>query len=318
MSFLAILLALLIEQALPLSQGNIVHGSVRAWVRQTARNFDAGQHAHGWMAWSFAVLLPTGLVLAVHWGLQATLGWPAVIVWHVVILYVTLGFRQFSFHFTGIRDALEEGDEEQARLLLARWKRIDVADLPRGGIVRQVICHSVLAAHHHVFGVLAWYTVLTALGLGPIGAVFYRLSGYVAQYWTRPRSAPQQPVSDALQAVSLWAWGVIDWLPSRITAFAFAVVGSFEDTIDAWRKLDQTRRIDNEGVVVAATAGAIGLNLEVKAADEGAAVSEVHARPRDGQTPEFAHLRSVVGLVWRTVVLWMLLLAMLTLARLLG
>jgi adenosylcobinamide-phosphate synthase len=37
-----------------------------------------------------------------------------------------------------------------------------------------------------------------------------------------------------------------------------------------------------------------------------------------GREPELAHLRSIVGLVWRSVVLWMVLLALLTLARLLG
>jgi adenosylcobinamide-phosphate synthase len=31
-----------------------------------------------------------------------------------------------------------------------------------------------------------------------------------------------------------------------------------------------------------------------------------------------AHFRSIVGLVWRTVVMWLVLLALLTLARLLG
>jgi adenosylcobinamide-phosphate synthase len=36
------------------------------------------------------------------------------------------------------------------------------------------------------------------------------------------------------------------------------------------------------------------------------------------QQAELPHLRSVVGLVWRSVVMWMLLLALLTLARLLG
>jgi adenosylcobinamide-phosphate synthase len=34
--------------------------------------------------------------------------------------------------------------------------------------------------------------------------------------------------------------------------------------------------------------------------------------------PQIAHLASVVGRVWRSVVLWMLLLALLSLARLLG
>jgi adenosylcobinamide-phosphate synthase len=37
-----------------------------------------------------------------------------------------------------------------------------------------------------------------------------------------------------------------------------------------------------------------------------------------GREPEVGHLRSVVGLVWRSVVVWMLLLALLSMARLLG
>ena len=36
--------------------------------------------------------------------------------------------------------------------------------------LRHVIEHSVLSAHRHVFGVFAWYSLLTALGLGPAGA----------------------------------------------------------------------------------------------------------------------------------------------------
>jgi adenosylcobinamide-phosphate synthase len=41
-------------------------------------------------------------------------------------------------------------------------------------------------------------------------------------------------------------------------------------------------------------------------------------QPTAGREPEVAHLRSMVGLVWRAVVMWMVLLALLTLARLLG
>ena len=37
-----------------------------------------------------------------------------------------------------------------------------------------------------------------------------------------------------------------------------------------------------------------------------------------GAALDLSHLRSIVGLVWRSVVLWMVLLALLTLARLLG
>ncbi len=166
MSFFAILCALLIEQVRPLAYHNPVYGSVLAWARWTSRNFDAGKPHHGWVAWGLAVLVPTVLALGVHWLLVLTLGLPFAVLWSVAVLYVTLGFRQFSHHFTGIRDALDEGDEALARSLLAHWQRVDAANLPRSEIVRHVIEHSVIAAHRHVFGVLAWFSILAAVGSG--------------------------------------------------------------------------------------------------------------------------------------------------------
>jgi hypothetical protein len=121
--------------------------------------------------------------LAIHWLLLLFVGWPFAVVWSAAVLYVTLGFRQFSHHFTDIRDALDAGDETRARELLAHWQRVDAADLPRSEIVRHVIEYSVLAAHRHVFGVLAWFSVLAAFGLGPAGAVLYRMSEFVSRYW---------------------------------------------------------------------------------------------------------------------------------------
>jgi adenosylcobinamide-phosphate synthase len=318
MSFLAILVALLIEQVRPLASGNLVHNGVRVWVRWTARSFDAGRQSHGWLAWCFAVLVPALMTLAVHWVLVTMLGWAAAVIWNVIVLYATLGFRQFSHHFTGIRDALEEGDEELARTLLARWQQIDANDLPGSEIVRQVIEHSVLAAHRHVFGVLAWYSVLAAFGLGPAGAVFYRLSEFVARYWKHHSNSLRQPVSAALQNVSVAAWQAVDWLPARITAFGFAVVGSFEDTIDNWRNVDQGKGSSSDDVILAATAGAVNLNLRAVFIGDPPQRIERRSAARVGQTPELAHLRTIVGLVWRSVVMWMLLLALLTLARLLG
>ena len=47
------------------------------------------------------------------------------------VLYLTLGFRQFSHYFTDIRKALDQGDEEQARRQLAQWCHLDVSELPR-------------------------------------------------------------------------------------------------------------------------------------------------------------------------------------------
>ena len=262
MTFFAILLALLIEQARPLAQGNPMHAGLRAWTLSASRNFDAGDAAHAWVAWCLAVLTPTLAVLAVHWALRHWLGWPLALVWNVAVLYITLGFRQFSYHFTGIRDALEAGDAASARAQLADWKQVDASELPRSEIVRHVIEHSVIAAHRHVFGVLAWYSALAALGLGPAGAVLFRLAEFVSRHWgPRERAATAHPPSQALQYATARAWMVIDWLPARLTALCFAVVGNFEEAIEGWRFHARRFPNDNDGVILAATAGAINVRL---------------------------------------------------------
>jgi adenosylcobinamide-phosphate synthase len=271
------------------------------------------------------------VALGIHWLLWWSVGWPVAMLWNVAVLYVTLGFRQFSHHFTDIRDALEDGDENRARELLAEWQQVDASELPRSEIVRHVIEYSVLAAHRHVFGVLAWYSVLAALGLGPAGAVLYRLGEFVSRYWRYRNRAGQQPVSAALQQAAAAAWTVIDWLPARLTALVFAVVGNFEEAIDGWRYQAQRFPNDNDGVVLAATAGAVNVRLGGEALKVAAPPTllpdftsgEADAESADsastsGREPEVAHLAQIVGLVWRSVVVWMVLLALLTLARLLG
>lgn len=336
MSFLAVLLALIVEQARPLARGNWFHAAFRAWARWSNKTLDAGQTHHGWLTWVAAVIVPATVTTVIHWAL-----WQVSVVlafaWSVLILYITLGFRQFSHYFTDIRDALDDGDESTARQLLAQWRQIDARELPRSEVVRHVIEHSVLAAHRHVFGVLGWFSVLAALGLGPAGAVMYRMSEFVSRYWIYKNHFPHaagEGASQALENASVRAWGFIDYLPARATALGFAVVGSFEDAIDAWRSY--TQRFDaesasaseerNNGVLLAATSGAVNVRLGGQVltpvfedpAMQGSTNTATTTEPTPGREPELAHLRSIVGLVWRSVVLWMVLLALLTLARLLG
>ena len=306
MSFLSLLFALLLEQARPLQPLNPVHGSVRNWVSWTLHHFDAGKPQHGWLTWGVAVLLPTVLAAAVHWTLLLTLGWLAAVIFNIAILYSTLGFRQFSHHFTEIRDALDAGDEVLARQLLAKWMHSDASNLPRSEMIRHVIEHSVLSAHRYVFGVFAWYTLLSALGLGPAGAVFYRMAEYFGVIAKHAASSSNVMVSPSVQQCAEQAWWSIDWLPARITALGFAFVGSFEDAIARWRQFEESTPRDNDGIVLAATAGAVNVQLGFGTQSSSA------------QTPQLAHLRAVVGLVWRTVVMWMIFLALLSLARLLG
>ena len=306
MSFLAILFALLLEQARPLGQINQVHNANRGWVRWVVRNCDAGKPWHGGLTWSLSVLVPALLAFGMHWLLVWTLGWVAAVFWNIAVLYVTLGFRQFSHHFTLIRDALYAGDEALARQALAKWMRMDASELPRSEIVRHVIEYSAVCAHRHVFGVLAWYSLGAAIGLGPAGAVFYRTAEYVGRLVNRPVQPSHAPLSVAFQDSANRAWYLADWVPVRLTALGFAFVGSFEEAIDSWRQHAARHPQDNDGVILAATAGAINVRLGQP------------QQATDQQLPQASHLRAFVGLVWRTVVMWMVILALLSLARLLG
>ena len=58
--------------------------------------------------------VPAVLAGLVYWGLWQFSSVLAF-VWVVCVLYVTLGFRQFSHHFSEIRQALEEGNDLAAR-----------------------------------------------------------------------------------------------------------------------------------------------------------------------------------------------------------
>jgi adenosylcobinamide-phosphate synthase len=323
MSFMALLFALMLEQVRPLSERNWVHDLMRHWSHWARSIFETGRANQSGLIWGLIMGLPVLAVLAVHWILLAWLGWPLAMAWSVAVLYVTLGFRQFSHHFTQIRDALEAGEEAQARSLLASWLQVDASTLPRQELVRHVIECSAISAHRHVFGVVVWFSVLAALGLGPIGAVIYRLGMELPRWWAgvgQPQDTNSSP-DGHLSEWALWAWKRIDWLPARMTAVTFAIVGNFEEAIDCWRNHAQSFPDDNDGVVLAATSGAINVRLGGEALKPrfSTELDTPMAQPSTpGLEPHLGHLRSMVGLVWRSVVMWLVLLFLLTLARLLG
>ena len=324
MSFFALLFAFLLEQARPLSFGEGLERACKTWCDKVRNALDTGDSRHAWTAWAVALGVPCALVVAVHVLLAWYLGWIFAVLWSVAVLYATLGFRHFSHHFTSIRQALSVGDEVLANSLLSQWSGAKGENLSRAEIIRHVIEYSAIAAHRHVFGVVVWFVVLAGLGLGPVGAVIYRLSEFLSRSWGTKDDFAASTLghkSPALETCAVKAWRKTDWLPARFTALSFAVVGNFEDAVQAWRNDALHFPDSNDGVVLAATSGAINVRLGGKSlgqADEEQLLDPQAVETTAGREPELMHLRSMVGLVWRAVVMWMLLLALLTLARLLG
>lgn len=329
MSFFAVLLALALEQLKSIPRDTRIHEAATAWCRWTARNFDAGRPQHARVVWWMSVAGPALAVWVLHLVI-AHFSLLLALALHVGVLVLTLGFRSFSHYITDIRLALERGDEMAARQLLSEWLHLDASELPQSEVLRHVIEHGLLAAHRHVFGVFFFFVLLAALGFGAAGAVFYRMAEFMSRYWAYRSTSLQGVTNEELRQVSTEYFGAVDYLPARLTAFGFAVVGNFEEAINGWRRDAALWQQANEGVILSAAAGAVGVQLGGHAAPgvtpdrsktfvTGAAPEAMDSTgSTPGVAPVLGHLRSVVALVWRSVVLWMLLLALLTLANLVG
>jgi adenosylcobinamide-phosphate synthase len=316
MGFISVLIALIIEQIKPLPMRNPVYAATQGLVLAWERYFNAGERQHGVLAWWALMLL--GLILsgALYW-LAVRVNPLLALAINVVFLYLTLGFRQFSHAYTEIQWALENGDLALARKILGEWM-LDVDPdfvaerLSASEVSRHAIERALMLSHRHVFGVFFWFVLLP----GPTGAVLYRVAQVAARVWRR--QSPDSPFADFAQR----AYVYIDWLPARFTAVGFAIVGNFEEAMYGWRQ-ESGRWLDpSEGVVLAAGAGALGIRLgggvdnplqpqQVVMADSGLEI-EGGVTPGAGMEVEPGHLRSAVGLVWRAMVLWLILLALLS------
>ena len=301
MSVLSIIVALLAEQWRPLDNRRGVHGALSAYAARLEQAFNGGERRHGVVAWLVAVLPPVIAAAAIHY-LLLEVSFVLALGFNIVALYFTLGFRQFSHHFTALQLAVKSGDVDRARQLLEEWRGASGVVRTREEVIRLAIEEALVASHRHVFGVLLWYVILP----GPSGAILYRLAAFLRHRWKD---------LGGFGAFAQQAMHALEWPAVRLTAAAFAVVGDFEDAVYCWRTQARTWADPNTGVVLAAGAGAMGVRL-------GMPVQEIDGmQPRPelgvGEPAEGPFLDSTVGLVWRALVVWVFVLGLVTVARLL-
>jgi adenosylcobinamide-phosphate synthase len=213
---------------------------------------------------------------------------------------------------------LADGDLPAARNELTAWKRqtdesYSAADLDAQEVARQATEHGLLLAHRHVFGVFFWFVVLP----GPMGPVFYRLSEYVARRWNR-KTAPLPADDFGRFAKHAFTW--IDWAPARMTALGFAIVGDFEGAVYCWRKVQRAGAFpgpESRAVVLGAASGALGTRI-MGAGESARCFDEAGQEGAGLREPDADTPRAVVGLAWRAMILWMIVLLALSLAGWLG
>jgi adenosylcobinamide-phosphate synthase len=307
MSLLCIVAALFLEQLRPLSHPTVFELWFVRYASWLARQFNAGLPIHGAIGWVLGVLPWVLLAFVIHGGLSALnplLGW----VFAVAVLYASINFKAAIQDYVVIGDALRAGELDRARELLARWRHEPAARWSEGEIVRAAIETLLLRAHRDLLAVIAWFVVLPA----PIGAVLYKLSSILADQWGQHADEELGPFGHFASR----AFWLLDWVPLRLTAIGFAVAGDLEDALQCWRTQSHSWSDPESGVVLASGAGALGVRIGGPIASETGV--NYRAELGTGDEADVNYMQSAMGLIWRTLVIWLIVLLLVTLARWVG
>ena len=230
MNLLAIVAALALEQWRAFEWRSAVERAFLSYVRGIEQRLNGGTFGQGSLATALAIGPPvviTGLAWWIANHIHPALG----LLVNVAVLYLLMGFRHFSHSVSAIVAALKGGDIAAARRALAEWRGGAAADIASQDVARLAIERGLADAYRQVFGVLFWFMVLP----GPVGAVLYRAAVLLADEWkgvvpgaeSVRRSRSLSVFGEPARQLLRW----VDWIPVRLTALSFAVVGDFEDAV---------------------------------------------------------------------------------------
>lgn len=315
----------------PLAKRDWLHQFYGPYARLLYRNFNGGKRIQGVLAWLLGVLIPVLIIGSIYltlMSINSVIG----ILFGVLVLYLTLRFSNFGHRAEQIAASLKDHNIDYARSMLAEWDGAETSHYNATQVASTSIETILARAHHGLFAPILWFVLL-----GPAGALLYRLSHLIKLEWSRhpqPSSvdikhqnlnyADSNPedFSSAFAsnhhfgdfAHQAFAW--LDWLPTRVTAGGFAIVGDFEDAAYCWRTQSSAWQDKSLGIILASGAGALGVKLGEPLPYRGV----LHFRPELGLGDEADadYLKSAVGLVWRVLILMVGLVLLLTFAHWLG
>ncbi|WP_248918721.1 regulatory signaling modulator protein AmpE [Pseudomonas entomophila] len=206
MSFLVLVLALWVEKFSALRHRVQRDGF---FLGELVRLERSGK-VHPWWTLAILILLPVAvLALLLHVLEPVAYGLLALPV-HLLVLVYSLGRGDVKAALGPFRDAWRRGDE-QAALHVAERDLGLAADDARG-LIKRVQGHLLWQAYQSFFAVIFWYFLL-----GPGAALAYRLLALTADHSRQP----------ALQTLAWQLRHALDWLPVRVIAVSFALVGNF-------------------------------------------------------------------------------------------
>src|SRR3990170_2997700 len=259
-----VLLAILLDHLIPDRQGIKPFVWYRDWAESIEERFNGGKRAHGVGAVMLATLPIVAGVLLLHYVL-GQLAWILRLAFDVVVLYLCVDVHRPGKTANAISNALESGDLDEANEKLQELTGKGTTEKNEADIARAAVEGVLKQGNSLIVSPIFWFMLL-----GPFGAVLQRLSCILDSLWGHRYERFAEFVWAAARFDDL-----LGWIPARITALSYALMGSFEDAMhmqicEAQEEDDYAERSSDLTVI-----------------------------------PDAGHVRRVVALVWRVLLLWL-------------
>ncbi len=242
------------------------------------------------------LILPVFLVL---FSLQDALYGVANLVLAIVVLFFSLGPKDIGEDVDEYCHAIEADDEER---ILITSKALIETEVPADALeriqkVEQAVC---IQANNRLFAVIFWFVLLGPYG--PLGAWAYRVTDLLRRRAVFNASRADANANATVLQASVTLHGWLAWIPARLTAIGYAMAGSFDGALSAWRNPEESKAMppneQSESLLARVGVGAMSLrDIEQES------ISERGVR---GAT-------AANGLVFRLLFIWAAVIAAMTL-----
>jgi AmpE protein len=296
-ALIAVVVALALGHAAPALAASVRdYGWFGHWLRWLDGRFPADGFWRGRYGVVLALLPPLLAVGLFQLAVDAPLLGLAGLVFGIAVLFYCWGPRDLDVDVEAIVEARDPAARREAASKL--WPDPAQVSLDAPSLVSAVITN----AQRRWFGVLFWFLLL-----GPFGALLYRLAALAAD----GDDARLLPADTA--AGARWLHALLDWPVAQLMTLSMALVGDFDTVVGAWKDNGGASFRLDAGFLAASARASVKSELADEAMDyveEGVAGSTALVQ----QLGELPELRDAMSLAWRTLLLWLAVLALFVLA----
>lgn len=211
----------------------------------------------------------------------------------VALLYFALGAQSLGEHAEAVARPLKAGDLDAARQRVSWMVSRDTSQLDTSGVAKAGMESVLENGNDAIFGALFWFAVL-----GGPGALLFRLANTLDAMWGYRTERYNLYGRFAARFDD-----ALNWLPARLTALTYALLGRTGHALACWRTQAPTWDSPNAGPVMAAGAGSLGVQLGGAAIYHG----QLEHRPPlgCGPAPVAGDLGRAIRLIRHSLWLWL-------------